>query len=132
MTNTDVRFLNSGDTALVVEFGDRVDRELSNRVLALSERMRATEVHGVTETVPTYRSLLVHYDPLATDSARLEGTITTLLSEANAGRARARLWHIPACFSEQYAPDLEEVAQRTGVSAAEVVRLQLDISFHVY
>ena len=60
----DVRFLTAGDTALVVEFGAEIDRGLSNRVLSLSERVRQAKIPGVTETVPTFRSLAVHYDPL--------------------------------------------------------------------
>ena len=59
-----VRFLHSGDAALTVEFGERVDRELSDRVLRLSALIRASKIPGITETVPTFRSLLVLYDPL--------------------------------------------------------------------
>src|SRR5688572_18954276 len=94
----DVRFLPAGDTALVVEFGDRVDRALSEQVLRLSARVRSAALPGVLETVPTYRSLLVHYDPRFTDSARLQSTIAKLL-EGNADDApAARLWRIPACY----------------------------------
>ena len=64
-----VRFLVAGDTAVVAEFGEIIERELSERVLRLSALIRATAVRGLLETVPTYRSLLVHYDPLVTDSA---------------------------------------------------------------
>ena len=60
------RFLPAGDTALVVEFGDRVDRGLSARVLALAQKLEAAQLAGVVEAVPTFRSLMVHYDPLQT------------------------------------------------------------------
>ena len=63
-----VRFLPSGDTAVVVEFGDRIDRALNERVLRLSTLVRAANLPGVVETLPTFRSLMVHYDPLVTDS----------------------------------------------------------------
>ena len=69
------RFLPSGDTALVVEFGDGIDRGLSAAVIGLAERLRVADLGGVTETVPSFRSLLVHYDPLATSAARLTGQI---------------------------------------------------------
>jgi hypothetical protein len=54
------RFLPSGDTALVVEFGDRMDRHLSALVLNLHRRLRSADIAGVVESVPTFRSLLVH------------------------------------------------------------------------
>ena len=56
------RFLAAGDTALVVEFGDRVDQRLSGLVLALAQRLERPRVPGVVELVPTFRSLMVHYD----------------------------------------------------------------------
>ena len=59
-----VRFLSVGDRALVVEFGDAIDRGLSREVLRLDRVLRAAPPAGIVETVPTFRSLMVHYDPL--------------------------------------------------------------------
>jgi allophanate hydrolase subunit 1 len=53
-----VRFLSAGDRALVVEFGDRVDRGLSERVLGLDAIIRSNPPAGIVETVPTFRSIL--------------------------------------------------------------------------
>ena len=74
-----VRFLSVGDRAFAVEFGDRIDRALSRAVLGLDAVIRAERPQGVVETVPTFRSLMVHYDPLATSRAGLEQTIEGLL-----------------------------------------------------
>ncbi len=127
-----VRFLAAGDTAVVVEFGDRIDRHLSERVLRLSSRMRAANLPGVVETVPTFRSLLVHYDPLATDSASLTAAIEKLLDSSRGEPQPVKLWRIPACYEASHAPDLAEVAQRTGLSEADVVRLHSSARYHVY
>jgi inhibitor of KinA len=127
-----VRFLVSGDTALVVEFGDRIDRELSERVLSLSAAVRASNIPGVVETVPTYRSLMVHYDPLVTGNAKLVAAVENLLDSARSVTGETTLWRIPACYAASHAPDLEHVAQRTGLSTEEVVRLHADTCFHVY
>lgn len=82
----DVRFLVAGDTAVVVEFGDRIDREVSNRVLRLSALVRASNTQGIVETVPTYRSLLVHYDPLVVDSASARRRAATRRSQLSSRR----------------------------------------------
>ena len=126
------RFLPAGDTAVVVEFGDRNDREVSDRVLSLSARVRAANIPGVLETVPTYRSLLVHHDPLRTDSASVVAALETLLQAQATVASDAKLWTIPACYHETYAPDLAEVAQRTQLSVEEVVRLHAETRYHVY
>jgi inhibitor of KinA len=126
------RFLAAGDTGLVVEFGDRVDRELSDRVLRLSASVRASKMPGVIETVPTYRSLLVLYDPLAIESATLISSIEKLLDDSGGASAAGRTWRIPACYEAAYAPDLADVAERTRRSTEEIVRLHSETLFHVY
>jgi inhibitor of KinA len=127
-----VRFLPAGDTALVVEFGDRVERALSDGVLALSARVRAAGVTGVVETVPTYRSLLVHFDPRVTDGAKLQSTIRKLLENDAQAAAPVRLWRIPACYAASHAPDLPDVAERAGMSVEDAIRIHTGTRFHVY
>lgn len=127
-----VRFLAAGDTAVVVEFGDRIERSLSERVLRLAARLHVAALPGVIETVPTYRSLLVRYDPLQTGQAALQRQLEALLDDAGAAVASTRLWRVPACYEATHAPDLQDVAQRTCLSQAEVIRMHCATLFHVY
>ncbi len=134
------RFLPSGDTALVVEFGDRIDRRLSAAVIGLGERLRVADLGGVTETVPTFRSLLVHYDPLATSAERLTEQISGLIAGPPLGpnggsaavQASGRLWRIPACHEAEFAPDLAEVAATAGLTPDEAIALHGAERYHVY
>src|SRR5271169_2771468 len=127
-----VRFLSVGDRALVVEFGDAIDRGLSREVLRLDRVLRAAPPAGVVETVPTFRSLMVHYDPLSTSRADLEHVITGLLDRDEGADANARLWHIPVCYEAEFAPDLAEAARLTGLSPGNVVTLHSATRYHVY
>jgi len=126
------RFLPSGDTALTVELGERVDRSLSAAVIDLAARIDSADLAGIVEIVPTFRSLLVHYDPLLTTADALEGQITGLLAHPTAARQSGRRWRIPACYEADFAPDLDEVARRTGLSPAQVVEQHTAESYHVY
>ena len=127
-----MRFLSAGDRALVVEFGDAIDRMLSTAVLRLAACIAAAAIPGIVETVPTFRSLLVHYDPLLTTRAELEGSIALLLDRAPEPRRTARLWHIPFCAEAEFAPDLAEVARLTGLSAEDVIARHSAVRYHVY
>jgi inhibitor of KinA len=127
-----VRFLSAGDRALVVEFGDRVDRALSDQVLRLNAVIRSDGLKGVVETVPTFRSLLVHYDPLLTTRANLEAAITRMLGRQPGSRIDAAVWRVPVCYEDEFAPDLTEVARLTGLTSGEVVALHSDRRYHVY
>jgi inhibitor of KinA len=126
------RFLSAGDRALVVEFGDRIDRELSSEVLGLDASLRSSGLSGVVETVPTFRSLTVHYDPMVTSRADLERSIAGLIDRQPDPRANATLWRMPVCYEGSFAPDLGEVANHTGLAPSEVVALHSGTRYHVY
>jgi KipI family sensor histidine kinase inhibitor len=127
-----VRFLSAGDRGVVVEFGDRVDRALSDDVLRLNAIIRSEALSGVVETVPTFRSLMVYYDPLATTGANLEQAIRSLLDRERSTRSSAVRWRVPVCYQGEFAPDLAEVARLTGLTPTEVIALHSGTQFHVY
>ena len=127
-----VRFLSAGDQALVVEFGDRVDPALSEAVLRLDARLRAQPPKGVVETVPTFRSLTLYYDPLVTGRREVEERVRALIGRQRRGRRAARLWRLPICYEEPFAPDLEEVARRLGLAPAEVAERHSAPRYRVY
>lgn len=127
-----VRFLSAGDRALVVEFGDRVDRALSNDVLRLNARVRSESLDGVVETVPTFRSLMIHFDPLVTTKGDLERAVGGLLDYDRGSKILATQWRIPVCYEGKFAPDLAEVAQLTGLTPGDVVAMHSGTRYHVY
>lgn len=134
------RLLDAGDTALTIEFGDRVDRRLLAAVAAadqaLTQAVASGQLPGVVETVPTFRSLTVIYDPLLCTRAELEPLIRAALRGSVATRARrGRRWQLPVCYGDQIAacgPDLEQLAEACGLSPAEVVRLHASGVYDVY
>lgn len=126
------KFLPSGDTALVVEFGDRVDSALSGNVVALAQKLHDLDVPGVVELVPTFRSLMVHYDPVRLPQAELKAHITPLIDGMAAVEQIGRHWRIPVCYDESLGPDLADVAARTGLSIGAVIERHSAPVHHVY
>lgn len=127
-----MRFLAGGDTALVVEFGQEVDRHVNGLVLALADRVEGARISGVVELVPTFRSLMIHYDPLVIPGADLRARVARLTDGLAAAEIPGRDWVLPACYEGDLAPDLEEVARRTGLSSAGVVALHSQTVYRVY
>ena len=127
-----MRLLSSGDTALVVEFGDVVDREINARVLALAERVEAAAIAGVVEMVPTFRSLMIHYDPVVLPGKALRAHVRRLANGLKGVELHGRDWVLPACYEGDLAPDLEDVARATGLDPAEVVALHAGTTYRVY
>lgn len=126
------RFLAAGDRALIVEIGDRIDRALNREVLRLDAALRAAPPPGVIETVPTFRSLMVHYDPLAISRADLERAITGLMERTEAAPRKSRRWRVPVCYEGEFAPDLDDVARLTRLAPAEISALHRAPCYHVF
>lgn len=128
-----MRYLTAGDTALVVELGETVDRRINAQVLDLADRVEAARIVGVVETVPTFRSLMVHYDPLVTSNAELRRQIDPLLAGLDHARHRpGRLWELPICCDPEFGIDLGEMAERTGVPQQRIVELFTGTLFNIY
>ena len=118
------RILCAGDGALVAEYGDAIDARLNARVRQLQRALEAARPSGVIELVPTYRSLLVHYDPMV---VRHESAAALVLDAAgqlpdDPGEP-ARVVTIPVMYGGAAGPDLADVAAHAGLGEAEVVNL---------
>ena len=132
-----VRYLSCGDTAFTVEFGNEITPEINGRVMALHAAIGAAkasgELAGLVETVPTMRSLMVNYDPLATTRAELEPRIDTLIASGLAAGMASRRVSIPCCYDDpEFAPDLAEVAERSKKAPEQVIAAHLASAFKVY
>jgi len=132
-----VRYLSCGDTAFTVEFGNEISPEINGRVMALhaaiGQARDAGEVAGVVETVPTMRSLMVTYDPLATSRAELQPEIDALIARGLPTGMQTRLVTVPCCYDDpEFAPDLAEVAERTRKTTEQVIAAHIASPFKVY
>lgn len=131
------RLLDAGDGAVTIEFGDQITSQLVGRVAALDKLLQAVrergELAGVVETMPTFRSLTVLYDPLQTSRAVLDPVLSALASQSEAApAANGRRWRLPVCYGGEFGADLADVASATGLSPDAVVQLHADTELSVY
>lgn len=124
--------LQAGDTALVVDFGNRVDLKISARVLALAKRLNALKLPGIVETVPTIRALNVYYEPLSISTNELQDRILGLLENLQDTEVSGRTCEIPVCYGEEFGLDLKEVAERCDLTPSQVIELHSSRTYHVY
>jgi 5-oxoprolinase (ATP-hydrolysing) subunit B len=115
------RILPSGDSAITVEFSRNIDDAANQRVLALDRTLAAEPVSGVTETVPTYRSLLVHYDPMQVDFDTLGEKLTLLAQLPVPPTTKTRRWRIPVVYGGEHGIDLEDVAKTLKTTPNDIV-----------
>jgi KipI family sensor histidine kinase inhibitor len=128
-----VRFVDAGESCLVVELGDRIDVALNLQVRALCLAVERAGLAGVQEAVPTYRSLAIYYDPLRIGRGALKENIDALLhSTLDQVKEQPRVVEVPTVYGSEFGPDLEFVARHTGLSPDEVICLHTEPLYHVY
>jgi len=125
------RILPSGDSAITVEFSRHIDDAANQRVLGLDRALASEAIPGVTETVPTYRSLLVHYDPLKVDFGVLGEKLVALAQAAKPATTATRHWRIPVTYGGEHGIDLEDVAKTLKTTPDDIVARHIAADYRV-
>jgi inhibitor of KinA len=126
------RIVPAGDSAIVVEFEERIDPAINARAIALAEAVQASGVAGLRDVVPTFRSVAIYFDPLRVDYDALMALVERGAESAGEGHRADQVVRIPVCYGGELGPDLHEVAAFARTSADEVVRLHTAGRYRVF
>lgn len=126
------RIAPAGDQALVVEFGISISREINERVRYLEAALNQASWPEVMATVPSYRSLLVYFDPINISFDELSRRIRALNRSKKSAKRRARRWTLPVCYGGEYGPGLKELADTIDFSSDEIIREHSGAEYMVY
>jgi KipI family sensor histidine kinase inhibitor len=119
--------------ALSVELGDEISLDVNTRVRALEYLIQSKSLASVTETVPSFRALLVYYDPDVTELDALCTTLAALAEQAgDVVLPPARRVELPCCYDPELGPDLVAAAERLGLTIDELIRLHAGGEYLVY
>jgi inhibitor of KinA len=128
-----VRIVPAGDSALVVEFEDRIDPAVNARAIALAESVQRARFRGVRDVVPTYRSVAVYFDPLHVAYDELLAFVERAAKRSAPPDARpAEPIRIPVCYGGEFGPDLEDVAAFARAGEPDVVRMHTATIYRVF
>ena len=132
MTEPAYRLLDAGERALVVEFGSTVDPAINGQVLALDAAFLAANIEGVRETVPTYRSLMIHYDPLVIPRENLVARVAQFEAAHPVAPKPGARWTFPCCYDPEIAEDIAELAALVKLDVADVARIHANGAYRAY
>ena len=119
---------------LLVEFEPAIDPIINARAIALAHRIRDRAASGILDVVPGYCTVGVHFDPLLTDLATLERTISSdamRLDEIDQSPDGHAI-EIPVVYGGEAGPDLEKVAVFAGCPTDEVIARHAARTYRVY
>lgn len=128
--------LPSGNSAMVLQLGETVDAAINARIInlaaALETAIEAGALKGVDEIIPTYRSLLVRYDPELVRGAELGRQLLTLAASPAEDSTPGRSWRVPCLYGGPTGQDFDELSEMKGLSREELIGIHSGTDYRVY
>lgn len=127
------RILATGDCGVVVEFGNEINETINNKIREYITCLRKRKVTGISEIIPTFRSILVQYDPRFIRFEEIKQILEEMLEQKEIDeKTTGRVIEIPVCYEGEYAPDIEYVANHAGLTVEEVIQIHTAKEYLIY
>ena len=129
------RVVPAGDSAILIELGSEITPEISSMVFALTDLIKDAGLNSGLEVLPTYRSVLVYYDPRVCSYAEMfdavNGAVERLVEPVNVNSS-VKIIEIPVVYGGDDGPDLDFVANHAGITEDAVTELHSGTDYRVY
>ncbi len=126
-------FKIAGDCGLLVEYGEGINIEVNAKVRSMAIVISKNTPGGIVEIIPTYRSLLVVYDPVLTNPKRLKNVLTLLEEQLDDIKIPAHVAvEIPVCYGGEFGPDISVVGKAHNLTEDEVVLIHSEPEYLIY
>lgn len=123
-----------GDRAISIDFGQVIDPTINRHIRQTIERIKALQLEGIIELVPTYCALLVEYDAMLYSYSEICNIIEPTLEEgmANTINELVTVVEVPTVYGGEFGPDLSFVASHNHLSEDEVISIHSGTDYLVY
>ncbi|KKY01726.1 allophanate hydrolase [Paraclostridium benzoelyticum] len=130
----ETKYLLAGDKSIVVEFGDIIDEEINRKVINLMKSIEKSSLSDyIYEMIPTYRSLMIIYNPLKIAFNNLINTVKDMESNLEIlEKHEKNIVKVPVLYGNDFGPDIETVAKHNGLKIEDVIKLHSEAEYLVY
>ncbi|MGY4815755.1 5-oxoprolinase subunit PxpB [Pseudomonas chlororaphis subsp. piscium] len=118
---------------LMVRLFDAIAEANMPWMLAASERLRAAFGGQLIDLVPSYTTLMVHYDLRALSPSQARELIDMALTELTPDSRTGGQRHVlPVWYDLSVGPELSLLSRRSGLSVNEVIRCHSEREYQVF
>ncbi|BDR85884.1 5-oxoprolinase subunit PxpB [Clostridium tetani] len=129
----ETKYLTAGDKALTIEYGNEISEDISSKVRSMMVALEINKIDGIVEIVPTYRSLMVHYNPLIIGYDKLVNKLKSLENKLeDISLPEPEVIEIPTVYGGEYGPDIGNVAKHNKITVEEVVKIHSSKEYLIY
>ncbi len=123
----------ASDRSLLVTFSRQISIATHRKVAALTRSLARDTPANVTNVHPAYCTVLIEFDPIATDHATVQACLETRIARtSDSDSFDAALIEIPVHYGGEFGPDLEQLAHQRGLTPQQVVELHSAAEYTVY
>lgn len=116
-----------------MEFGNEIHPQNNRCIREVVHMLEAEKIKGIIEWVPTYRSILIIYNPLIISYKKLIECLQELeKKKKGTDLPPPFVIKIPVLYGGEYGPDLEKVAAHNNLSEEEVIRIHSEKEYLIY
>ena len=127
------KYLICGDSALNMEFGNEISEEINKKIRAVTTLIEAEKISGINEVVPTYRSLMIHYNPLIIQYEELINTLKGMEDNINNIELPSpEIIEVPVLYGARYGLDIENVAKHNNLTVEDVIKIHTSGEYLIY
>lgn len=128
-----VKYLVAGDSALIVEFGQEINPRINGKVRAFVALLKEQYIEGVTDILPTFRSVMISYDPRFILFNDIKEQVQKLVKTTEIRKMeKKKIIEIPVCYGGVYGPDMAYVMEHTNLTQEEVITLHTNPEYLIY
>ena len=118
---------------MTIEFSKEISDITNRKIRFFASEIESANIKGVLETVPTFCSITIYFNPLIISSAKLKRKCLKIIKSYKVcDNNKKRVFLIPVCYSEQYAPDMEDVCKLTNLTKEEVINIHSSTDYLIY
>lgn len=129
----ETKFIPAGDKSLVMEFGNNISPEINTKIRSMVTAIDESEFHGIEEVIPTYRSILIIYNPLIIDYQDIIDKLKKMETHLNdTSNNEVRIIELPTVYGGEYGPDIEFVAKHNNLTIEEVIQIHSSTDYLLY
>ncbi len=127
------KFRIAGDRGLLVEYGETINPAVNQKVRSMTMVVEKNMPDGIKEIIPTYRSILVLYDPAVITPATLQDTLIAMEERLSGIEIPSpKVVEIPVCYGEKFGPDIDTVGESHDLTVEEVIRIHAEPEYLIY
>lgn len=128
-----MKYLVVGDCAISIEFGNEISYEINNKIKRFNNLIKSLNIEGIIETVPSFKSLLVYYDPSKLYFEEVKQILSNIYKNIDTKvNNKKRVIEIPVCYDEEFGVDLEFVGDYTNLSLDEIINIHSSKEYLIY